>query len=50
MYPTLYRGRDREPIIKSIRQGYPPFKSVPASSFEFGFKIRDKNAPKDWCV
>lgn len=38
--------KDRVEMEKAIRAQFPMFKS--AKEFEYGFKIRDKERPKDW--
>ena len=38
--------QDKDAIEKTIRQQFPMFKAT--KEFEFGFKIRDKENPKNW--
>lgn len=38
--------KDQAAIEKTIREQFPMFKA--AKEFEYGFKIRDKENPKEW--
>jgi len=43
---VLYK--DREEIESSLKQQYPPMAN--AKEFEYGFKIRNKDNPKNWYI